>query len=436
MHFSDEQVVSLAPDPASAKAAEKIYNKTSWQVYRSERGVWSALQGSGKSPYLTQLDLNDTAFKCTCPSRKFPCKHSLALAIYLAHYELDSIAMEEEPVWVSEWLNKRATKQNKTESPPTKQTKVKKDETTQERYQNALQGITFLQTWLEDSMKQGILNFPNKDEAAWEKITKIFIDRKIGGVNRYINALAAIAYDSSTWQEQVLHLFSKLHILVHYVKKYPTYPKEMQKEIEQVLSWSHTKQEIFDDPQTEVIDDIWVIIKVQTTVLERLTTRKVYLYGLKSDQWVYLLDHAYGGSFDTFFLEGHAMVAKLAFLPTLLKQRAFLKIKGVEHPFPKTLPMLENFAVANDCYMKKKMDFALFDQMPFGITMVQLVKVEQTFMLVDQQNMVIVLSNFDNKDYFKVLAHTQVERFDAFILRIDQTYTLMAFIVDGKLVTL
>ncbi len=44
--------------------------------------------------------------KCTCPSRKFPCKHALAL-LWLKAEAIVSFAETETPEWVSEWLARR-----------------------------------------------------------------------------------------------------------------------------------------------------------------------------------------------------------------------------------------------------------------------------------------------------------------------------------------
>src|SRR6202034_3296211 len=79
------QVLALAPDAASAKAGQGLGNPGKWvSLGRRERSVWGQCQGSGKDPYRTQADLTGPAFHCSCPSRKFPCKHGLGLLLILA----------------------------------------------------------------------------------------------------------------------------------------------------------------------------------------------------------------------------------------------------------------------------------------------------------------------------------------------------------------
>src|SRR5258705_9460073 len=105
--WSIEQVLALAPDPASAKAGQGLSNPAKWlKLHRSERSVWGEIQGSGKDPYRTQADLSGPAFHCSCPSRKFPCKHGLALMLILAG-KPEKVAEAAPPPWVTEWLGKR-----------------------------------------------------------------------------------------------------------------------------------------------------------------------------------------------------------------------------------------------------------------------------------------------------------------------------------------
>ena len=85
MHWTAEQILKLAPDAASAKAAQGLLAPKKWtSLGVDETAIWGACQGSGSNPYQTQIDLAEPAFKCSCPSRKFPCKHALALFLLFA----------------------------------------------------------------------------------------------------------------------------------------------------------------------------------------------------------------------------------------------------------------------------------------------------------------------------------------------------------------
>ncbi|MEM6434049.1 MAG: SWIM zinc finger family protein, partial [Cyanobacteria bacterium P01_D01_bin.115] len=71
--WTSEQVLSLSPDANSAKRGKSLATVSQWPLLgRSEQAVWGECQGSGKTPYRTQIDLSEPAFRCSCPSRKFP----------------------------------------------------------------------------------------------------------------------------------------------------------------------------------------------------------------------------------------------------------------------------------------------------------------------------------------------------------------------------
>jgi len=51
---------------------------------RDDHAAWGLAQGSGKNLYRVCVAIDDAATKCSCPSRKFPCKHAVGLMFLLA----------------------------------------------------------------------------------------------------------------------------------------------------------------------------------------------------------------------------------------------------------------------------------------------------------------------------------------------------------------
>ena len=95
--WSPERVAALAPDSASAAAGQSLANVRKWSALgRSDRAIWGLCQGSGKQPYQARVDLAEPAFKCSCPSRKFPCKHGLGLLLLFAK-KADAFSRGDEP---------------------------------------------------------------------------------------------------------------------------------------------------------------------------------------------------------------------------------------------------------------------------------------------------------------------------------------------------
>ena len=108
MDLTLEQVLALAPDATAIAAGRKLANDDVWSNLGSnEAAIWGECQGSAL--YQVRVDRADLAAKCTCPSRKLPCKHTLGL-LMLAAASPESFADPDAPAWVSEWLLESAAR--------------------------------------------------------------------------------------------------------------------------------------------------------------------------------------------------------------------------------------------------------------------------------------------------------------------------------------
>jgi hypothetical protein len=113
--LTQEQIIALAPDAAAAKAGRSLAAAASWPLLGSDdAALWGECRGSGATPYQTRVERMEVAYKCSCPSRKFPCKHVLGLLLLAA---AGSVPRAVAPAWVSDWLAQRRDKSAKADSP-------------------------------------------------------------------------------------------------------------------------------------------------------------------------------------------------------------------------------------------------------------------------------------------------------------------------------
>ena len=106
--WTPEHVLSLAPDAPSRKAATKLSAPAPWSgtgcdTATPTAAVWGECKGSGSTPYRTVVDLTGPAYQCSCPSRKFPCKHALALLLRWSAGDTAEAAADA-PAWAADWL--------------------------------------------------------------------------------------------------------------------------------------------------------------------------------------------------------------------------------------------------------------------------------------------------------------------------------------------
>ncbi len=128
VEYTSEQVLALAPDAGSQKSGQELANTRKWQsIAMGGTALWGECQGSGAKPYQTRVDLNGPAFKCSCPSRKFPCKHGLGLLL-LYSLSQDSFRQAEPPKWVQEWLDSRQERSQRKEKQEENRTPEQQEE--------------------------------------------------------------------------------------------------------------------------------------------------------------------------------------------------------------------------------------------------------------------------------------------------------------------
>jgi hypothetical protein len=107
MALSRGAIEAAAPDQGALTAAAALLKPAKWPLRaRSGSLIWGECQGSGANPYRVAADVDDLGCKCTCPSRKFPCKHGLALMWMFVDGEAGCAAAPT-PDWVTEWVGRR-----------------------------------------------------------------------------------------------------------------------------------------------------------------------------------------------------------------------------------------------------------------------------------------------------------------------------------------
>ena len=436
MQLTEKQINTIAPDTASIKAATKVFNKTKWEVKKSDRAIWAAIQGSGKKPYLVQIDINDLAFKCSCPSRKFPCKHGLALAYYIAANGFDNISHTSEAIWVKEWIDKRT---NKAITKAAKAKKVidpkKQKKKSENKWANAKKSIEQVELWLKDLMKLGILDFPNKEQTYWAKLAKRMVDAKMPGINTYFNILANVNYQSN-WEHIVLKIINKIHLLVQAIKNHSNLEADFKQELELLLGWNISKADLLANEKTEIFDDVWMIVKVDTNTTENLDSRKVHLYGVQTNRWAYILEFAFGNTyFKDRYAEGTLMQAKLAFYPGIQKTRAFVKIKGSQTNVEQNLKPIPNLLKSNKLFTNRINQFPWTFEVHQFIEKTNIIVRDNQYLLVDSQNNLMLIPSMNFEQYLSVLAHSQGHFFDAFVLRNSDGIRLLGFLFKNKLIS-
>ncbi|MEP3276309.1 MAG: SWIM zinc finger family protein [Stappiaceae bacterium] len=207
MTISAKIIEDAAPDQASLKAATKLLKPAQWPVRMQASGgglIWGACQGSGANPYRVAVDLSDLGSKCSCPSRKFPCKHALALMLFWSAQQADFSAGET-PEWITDWLGRRRKSASGAAKPTAEKALGKslqaareediptaEDPKTQARRQAAKikraqatrqsinDGLVELEGWIADQLRTGLTDLLGDLTARCRRIASRLVDAKAG----------------------------------------------------------------------------------------------------------------------------------------------------------------------------------------------------------------------------------------------------------------
>jgi len=265
LHWTAEQILKLAPDAASAKAAQGLLAPKKWtSLGVNETAIWGACQGSGSNPYQTQIDLAEPAFKCSCPSRKFPCKHGLALFLLFAE-QPSLFAKTSAPDTVASWLKGRSDRTAKKETAATTKSKEPKDpesqaKTAARRLDRVKDGALELQRWLEDLVRSGLAGNLSRGIASWESQAARLVDAQAPGLARLLKE-AAVLGTREGWQERLLEQIALLHLLLEGFRRSATLPEDLQEEIQSLIGWKQDQQELMQN--TGIVDE-WAVLGQRT----------------------------------------------------------------------------------------------------------------------------------------------------------------------------
>jgi hypothetical protein len=346
MEVTPEQVASLAPDPASLKAARSLATPRTWtDLGRNDRAVWGACQGSAKDPYLAQVDWQGPAFKCSCPSRKFPCKHGLALLLLLAEHPA-RFAASEPPDPVANWLksrDQRETKATKEPGPVDEEARAKRVE---QRASRITQGLDDLELWLRDLVRQGLVSAPSRGFEFWDRPAARLVDAQAPGAARRVRELAGIAASGDRWQARMVDVLAQLTLLIHAWRRIDSLPPDTQADVRSALGLPISQESVL---ASEAVRDVWVVAGQRIYHEDRLRVQRSWLIGAITGRTVLILDFvAPPSGFKHNLLAGTAVDAEICFYPGAAPLRGIIKaVHGPAQP-PERLPAPRSIASAFD----------------------------------------------------------------------------------------
>ena len=343
--LSVEAAEALAPDAASLKNGRKLAGQAAKWSDRGRAGsaAWGAFQGSGRTPYQVRADLTGPAWKCSCPSRKQPCKHALGLLIGLAG-DAATCPESDPPDWVAEWLSKRdaaarakATKAAAPAAPVDPKAQAKRRAS---RETKVLAGLDGLELWLDDLLRGGLAGLEADGPAAFERQAARLVDAQAGGLAARVRGLSEIPGSGPDWPDRLLSGLASLRLLTAAYRRQDRLPDGLREDVRGLIGWTRKEAETLADG--ERVADAWATLGEVEWDDDRVRGRRTWLRGAATGRTAEIVQFAPlggygGGGFGQHFAAGCAQAMTLAFVPSAAPRRAVVVIREGE-PVPVPLP--------------------------------------------------------------------------------------------------
>lgn len=370
--WSVEQVVAVAPSPKSVAAAEPLAVAARWSgLGADERAVWGRCRGSGAEPYETMADHAGVAWRCTCPSRRHPCKHVLALLLLWARGQVQPAAA---PAGVVSWI---AARDQRSAAP---QTTVERgagagdepvagldrpepdpgadpapdapsgapdrdalDKSRDERIARMLEGLAELDRWLEDRMRTGLADPALARYATWDALAARLVDARAGALANRIRRLAGLVGAGPDWQAEVLAELGLLHLIAQAGRRLPELPGNLADAVATASGWQVRQADVLAGvPET----DDWMVLGRSDTREDRIEVRRVWVRGVATGRWAMLLSFAaYQQSLDESWAVGTVVRADLHRYPG----DALRALAGARHAEALPFERVDGSSIADTC---------------------------------------------------------------------------------------
>lgn len=337
MTLTSDQIDALAPDASSVAAGRKLAKPATWSgLGQCSDALWGECRGS--SVYQVQVDLSGMAYKCSCPSRKLPCKHVLGL-LYMAASVPEALPIGGMPERVSEWLEKRRVRlEQKAEKAERKTETAPVDAEAQaarreKREQRVGEGLELLSLWLEDIVRTGIASLAEKGPSFFTDQAARLVDAQAPALASRLRAIGEQVASGPDWPERVLADLGRVSLLLEAWRRLDVLPPALRADVRSRIGWSSGQDEVLADG--ERVRDIWLVAGQSIEQEERLRVQRTWLWGASTGRAALDLQFSAAGQpFGQLLALGTAVCGELAFWPSCCPQRARFVAA------PETLPEL------------------------------------------------------------------------------------------------
>lgn len=293
--WSVQQVLDAAPDASSIAAARKLATPAPWtDTGSTETLLWGKCQGSGKTPYQVSIDLERPAYRCSCPSRKFPCKHGLALMLLWAQSDNDIASTDQAADFAAEWAAgahaAKAAREARAAKPVDPVAQAKRLD---KRLALMDAGIEDFALWLTDVVRTGMATVKSQPMSWWDSSAARLVDAQLPGLGDSVRRTASELQGHPAWSDHLLEAVGRWWLAVQSWRRRAELDPDTMADLRVVIGWTMSSDEVRG---AGAIDDAWQVVGVHRDDDGRIQEQRTWLRAYSTGELVLSLDFAAGSA--------------------------------------------------------------------------------------------------------------------------------------------
>ncbi len=326
--LTESQVQALAPDPASFSAGRGLAGARNWKSSGlSDDAVWGECQGSAL--YQVRVSRVDWGSKCSCPSRKFPCKHVMGLLLLAARGQ---VSAGTPPDWTATWIAERAAKAEKKAQAPAAESApdlAAQARRAAARVANVTVGFDGLDLWMADLVRQGLATLEGRPQSDYETQAARLVDAQAPALAEAVRGLGELVGGRRDWPERVLAAFGRLALLSEAWRRLDALPVPLQHDLRALVGIPLATDVV--QAEGERVSDTWQVLFESAHEATRVTTLRTWLRGRETGRDALILQFLVAGRPRTeFFVPGGQFAAELVFWPSAFPLRAMVGSRAAD----------------------------------------------------------------------------------------------------------
>lgn len=323
--WSQEHVAALAPGAGQFAAGDEASDARRWSgTGHGGDLLWGTYRGGQAEPYDTWVDLGpvrrdgaEPVTRCSCPSRKVPCKHALALLLLWVRRQVAEVGAAGTPAVVEAWANRhRIAVGSRTNdvaapspvgsdpgidaavgadspsassppqpSPPEPPGSSARDD----RVARMASGLGELDRWLHDRVRSGLSDPSLAQYGTWDHLAARLVDAQAGALANRVRRMAGLVGASPGWHGELLAEMAMLHLLARGGLRFAALPDPLADTLAVALGWQVRQADVLSGvPES----DVWDVIGRSDTREDRIVVRRTWLRGRTTGRLAMVLSFA------------------------------------------------------------------------------------------------------------------------------------------------